>query len=289
MATAKAKLRREDLAKDEVAETVEELLLAFRRHRLKIVAGVAGAFLLVSLYGLFSARRASILRETNRVLNQATIVIGELPNIEDETTRENNLRGAIAELERLAERYAGTPASRLALYLQGNCYYYMDDLERAREAFERYIEEARTPEERARGELAVGYTLENQFFLHDEPVTRLEDARVRYVRAEQAAPPGSYPFYQALLNQARVLELTYRDAEALALYRRVLEERPPARAVRGGGGEGASARREGIEGFVEQQLDDLLRPLSFYATAKLLADRLEATSKVIRPQEPAQP
>jgi tetratricopeptide (TPR) repeat protein len=279
---SKAKIARQELERDEVAEGLHHLIEKFQRNQRTILLVAAAVLILFIGVIVYSAYRKSVITNTSQTLNAANITFAQIIGLEDATEREKQLNATIENLDTLVEQYPDSEAAREALYLQGNAYYYMDKLDEAQAKFQQYVEESDTAEERARGEIALGFTLENQFYLQDEDVNKLNEAIVHYEQAAtDYAPEGSYLHYYALLNKARVLELMFQDQQALDIYEQIMQERP---APRSGFEPADEEEDQSGRDFLKQMLRDQMDPLSFYATAKLRADRLKATSTILQPE-----
>jgi predicted negative regulator of RcsB-dependent stress response len=291
--TTRRKLTREELERDEVAESIQELKDSFKENK-KVIVGVAigGVALIVAIFG-YRAYSARVLTQTSQRLNAASILFAELPGMQNEEERNRRLDSTIAAMQELIDQSPDTPAAREAQFLKGNCYFYKDDLTQAEETFRQYIAGAKTDEEKAKGELALGYTLENQFYFNDTMRNKLDEALAHFELAANVAPPKSHHYYEAQMSRARILELTFRDAQALEIYRQVMADRPPPRAGAPEDETESAPTGNALLDFVNTQIKDRMEPLSYYATAKVRADRLEATSTVLNPTatvpEPAAP
>lgn len=285
MATTKRRITRQELERDELAESIQDLRQTFMANRLKIGI-IAGAVILALVVILgYSAYRSRVVTESSQILNSANVLFSELPGLQDEGERTKRLQAMVGSLQDLVDRYSDSEAARTALFLKGNCYYYMDDLAKAQQTFEKYLSNSSTAADKARGEIALGYTLENQFYFDDTKKKKLDEAITHYDFAVSSAPAKSYLYYSALMNKARILELTSRDADAIKIYKQIMEERPAPRATAANKKQSDEEMfKGGLVGFVEKQVQTRLEPLSFFATAKLRVDQLEATSKVLRPK-----
>lgn len=294
------KIDRKELAQDEVAQTVEDLIAAGRRNFLKIIIVGGGAIAIIIASTLFrnNARQARI--DDSETLQSAALIFAQLPMLEDENERRRRLQSTIDGLDDMIERHGGTPAALQARLLKGNCYYAMADpnnpeaatrdIEQAEAAFNEFLDRASDPADKARGYIALGYAKENLFYIREDDLGLLAEANVNYVRAEEAAPGGSYIYYDALMNRARVLEFTSDFDGAADLYRQVMRERalPRTRTV---AGPESPEDDTSIEGLLRTQAEQGAEPLSFYFTAKLRLDRLEATSNIFtaNPGNPGNP
>lgn len=287
MAKSQKKPSRKDLKRDEVAEGIEEFITTTRKNAVKIVAFAAAVILVVAVTFAFNANRQAIKHDTSQILNSANILYEEISNIEDDAVRRQRMEGTVSSLDELIAQYSDSRAAHFALYLKGNCYFYMDELESAREAFQSYTDDAKTDIDRARGKIALGNTAENRFFLDESEQSQLDMAVALYGEAVELAPEGSYIYYDALLNRARLLELTFRDEEALAIYDKVLAERPAPRSLIASNEDEDEDEPDllggGIRGFVKNQIRQQRDVLSLYTTARLRAERLKASSTILTP------
>lgn len=287
MAKSQKKPSRKDLKRDEVAEGIEEFITTTRKNAVKIVAFAAAVILVVAVTFAFNANRQAIKHDTSQILNSANILYEEISNIEDDAVRRQRMEGTVSSLDELIAQYSDSQAAHFALYLKGNCYFYMDELESAREAFQSYTDDAETDIDRARGKIALGNTAENRFFLDESEQSQLDMAVALYGEAVELAPEGSYIYYDALLNRARLLELTFRDEEALAIYDKVLAERPAPRSLIASNEDEDEDEPDllggGIRGFVKNQIRQQRDVLSLYTTARLRAERLKASSTILTP------
>jgi hypothetical protein len=270
-------IRRQDLKKDEVAETVETLVEDIQRHRTAILAVIGLLVLVVGGNIIWSRHKHNVELQNTRILREAHEALSLAAYTEDDDQRRRNLQAAADSLQPLASGRGASPAGLHALFLQGDVYYAMEDFERAASTFERYIQTAQSAEDRARGEIALGQTFESRSFVDDDPA-HLAAALDRYERAAAGAPADSYVHYHALLNQGRVLELQGEDDRALSIYRTIVENRPAPRANIPGAEQIESRRDSGntfIESILSRALEDASQ-LGFAAQAQQRIDRIEA-------------
>lgn len=291
MAKAKRKITKEELHQDELAESLYGIRDWFVENWVRMAIYVVLALSAVIAFNVYQASRRRIETDTSRILTSASEIFNQLPGMLNEEERTLRLESTIDALGDLIERYTDSESARVALYMQGNCYYYMDELDKAGEAYTEYIRQAPSAIDRARGEIALGYTFENQYFLGGDDRRKLDEAAVHYRLALDEAPEGSYLYYYALLNEARLLELTFNDEEAMAIYERIMAERKPPRSdvLNLDEDDPENAFSGGMTAFVQSQFRQRLEPLSFYATAKLRSDRLAATSLILPPEDLAEP
>jgi hypothetical protein len=84
------------------------------------------------------------------------------------------------------------------------------------------------------------------------------------------------------MNQARVLELTSRDQAAAEIYRRILRERPAPRTKPPFPDTGEAFS---LDSFIRDQSEQGMDVLSFYFSAKIALERLEASGAIVTPPD----
>lgn len=273
------KITQEELERDEIAETLTGLAEWMRRNLYPLLIGAGVVVVGIVMYGSWGSYRTRVSEDSSRILKMANQALVQIYSLPDAAQRNEGLDGAIAQLQTLIDRYPDTPAAHTALYLQGNCYFHKDELEKASDIYRRFIETSKTDEERATGEIALAYAMENEiYFTRDEK--KVEEAKAHFNRAMELAPARSYQYYFALMGLARVLELTFQDEEALKHYERILAERPSPTV----GGENFDPNKEpdfgaGLEEYARQIADQRMSQLSLEATLKLRIERLQASIK----------
>lgn len=278
MAKARIKITEEELQRDEVAESLQEGLDWVRENRVKLIAV---AVLVVGALGgglFWRGYRAQIEQDTSAILNGAFTIFDRIPSMQDAAERDRQLKDLVTDLQtRVVDRYADSPMALRAIYLQGNCLYYMDDLKGAQDAFSRFLDRAEEPTDVARGRMALGNAIENEFYFTNDQ-KRLQEAYDQYQQAGSAAPPGSYLRIEAKMAGARIQELTSNDADALEIYREVLAERPLPNA--------APDRKPESQGnalfeMAREQIDRQLESVSFHATARLRSERIDGALALV--------
>lgn len=271
-------IQREELKKDEVVEGIQALIDDFQRNRTTILA-VIGVLVLVLGIWVFRTRRAeAVTAENTRIFRDVHTALASASAQPDAEKRKTDLQAAADSLQPLVGKRGSSRAGLHALFLQGVCYDAMDDYKRAAGTFDRFSALARTDEDRARGLIALGQSLESQSFLDEKPED-LAAALEHYERAATAAPADSYVHFHALMQQGRVLELQGADDKALAVYKSVVEKREPPREAVPGATEDVEKPRESGNPFMDtvfEQARQGAAGLSFRAQAQDRIDRLEA-------------
>ncbi len=289
MAKARSKPDVADLQHDEVADSIAHMTEWIQDHgRRVLIIGIVAVVAVASI-AFFSANQDRTARDKSDRLQAANLIYNQALLAQNDDARKSQIDSAIGSLDNLRDDYPGSDAARLALYIQGNCFFSLDELDSAQSAFEDYISEARTPEEEARGELALGYTHENSFYLTDEDES-IDQAEVHFALAADLAPAESYLHYSALLNRARVLELRSQDQQALELYERIAGSRslPRASSSSDTQDEGDGDAGFNLTSLILEQVRSRTEPQSFQFTAQLRADRLRATSRLLASPAPSE-
>lgn len=281
-----AKITYEQLDHDAVAEGLHEGIVWTRRHR-NLLIGL-GIGLLAVLVGAFlvTKRNASQRVAVNALLGSALSAAARVQTSEDADLRAQSLTELETSVKALNEQYAGNPLATEGLFLLGNAYYRADDFAKAQDYYSQYVSKASDGEAKARGEIAMGYAAENESFIKTaqgsaEQVQKLEQALGHYETALQLAPAKGYLHYYALLSKARMLELTAKPDEAIAIYEQILADRP---AETSQATEKTEGDLTGILQMFREQINERESQLSFAATARLRLDRLTATEQVASPQ-----
>ncbi len=244
-----------------------------------VLAALVVVYISVKAYNY---RQDVVLRKSNQLLTW-TINIFENGLMEtDQTKRETALNQAISYAEQLVDDFPKSKATRQAQYLQGNAYYFMNDFDRAISSFQQYIETAQTNEDRAKGYVALGYSFEDRFFYNEQDQSILRQAEKAYDQAIEFGK-GTYIEYQALLCKARLLELRYKNAEAMEIYEKIIADREQLElkmaktsSVQGSGTDEPTKRPQRSQAeMLSQQIKMLMDLFSFAKTAELNLDRLK--------------
>lgn len=279
---AKHHMPREELKRDEVAETLTSLVDDFNRHRTAILATIGIVVLAIGFWVTLSRRSEAAAIENAEIFGSAHQLIANARFMEDEEQRQIDLKKAIDSLQTLVDKRGASPAGLHAILLQGNAYLTMDAFGDAAGAYESYIRKAGTPEATAKGAIALGQTYESQSFL-EEDSQQLSEALTQYERAAAAVPAASYLHAQALMNQGRVHELLGDTEQALAAYRAVVETRSAPREDIPGAEDETGLEIETGNPFMDNLFDEAVEgagKMSFRAQAQQRIDRLEGGAGV---------
>ncbi|HOE97090.1 MAG TPA: tetratricopeptide repeat protein [Candidatus Sumerlaeota bacterium] len=276
-----------ELQRDEVAESLQETLLTLQRNRKKLIAAAIVLILGVIIFTAVRSHRNSVIIESNRLMSDALEGYGRLIQATDETDRQREVDYTLAALDQLHDSHGDTPLGHEALFLKGKIHYELGNWEEAQRAYQQYIDEARTAEQRAQGRIALAYAHENASFSQPNEQARrseLDAALLNFEQAQDAAPDHSYLTYYAMLGEARYYELTGDNERAIAVLERIVNERPAPVAQTDSADEADSP----LDTELSEQLRTAVREqesqASFQATAKLRLERLRARAGLEAPE-----
>jgi tetratricopeptide (TPR) repeat protein len=128
---------------------------------------------------------------------------------------------AARDLEQVLARYPAAGSAPQAAYELGNLRFALKQYPEARTAYERALPRGAGGLVRALARSGIGRTWEAE-----RDFARAADA---YGALVKDLEPRSFLYEEALLDQARALELAGRKAEAVAVYQRLLKDVPTAR------------------------------------------------------------
>lgn len=279
---AKGKITRKQLKEDEF-RTFGMKLYSFVRENSRLCLIILAALVVVFIAReMYKYRQNRVLRESNDLLTWVINTFESGLTQTDQTKREAALKQTISSAEQLLEYYPKSKAARQARYFQGNAYYFMDDFDRAISSFQDYIQTAQTDEDRAKGYVALGYTFEDKFFNNEQDQSILLQAEKAYEQAIEFGK-GTYIEYQALLCKARLLELRYKNEEAMEIYKKIIADREKlklkiakASSDQNSGTAGSKKQQQRSQAqMLSQQIKMLMNLFSFANTAELNLDRLQ--------------
>lgn len=279
----KIKITKRDLKEDEV-KTFGMKVIAYVKENYTILI-IALGIVVVGLIGfkLYQYRQQIILRESNKLFTYAiNLYETGLMRENDPKRREDYLRESIRYCEQLVRDFPGARLVPVALYLEGNAYYMLNDFDQAITIFQRYVETVKDDVEKAKGYVALGYSFENKFFYQRTDQSILQQAMRSYERAIETGK-DSYVAYEAMLCKARLLELMGKNDEAAALYEKVMNDRKFVidelkQQMAMHDKTGKRQKELTMEQQILQGINDALSIFTFYKTAELNLTRLRGQS-----------
>ena len=184
--------------------------------RTLIIAGLALVAVALAAFGgwaWWNAQQRQALEATAEVLARVQ------PALAPDATADARLTGA-RELEQLLERFPSARSVPSVAYELGNLRFAAGQPAAARAAYELSLQRGATGliGVMARAGVARTWEAERDF-------GRAAEA---YAALVASLDPRSFLYEDALIDQARVLELGGKRDEAIAIYQRILEELPTA-------------------------------------------------------------
>lgn len=227
--TEESGVTREALEQEGLAAGGEDWREWFDLHRNKILGALLVVVLLVlalRVGGNISARRDL---ESRAILAEARNYYLNALSVQEAAERDSMIEAARARLTELEENYAGKPAAQGVELMRGRLALAAGQPEQALDHFENHRNASSNPAEKAKAWLGIAAAHENLYYQDMENETALDKALEAYGQVERLAgdlPRADYLAGEALLQRARLEEWRGNPEQALALYRRVLEERP---------------------------------------------------------------
>lgn len=231
-------MSKQELKHDELEDIFDRLALWYHRNGKWIQWVVIAALVLFIGTRLYRQYQETRFARATADLGKAQNALASALMENSENKRKELFATAITEAERLVKDYGTSFHGREALLLLGNAHYYYSlalanqkseaaaERKAAREAFEKLISIAKSPEEKAAAYLALGNVLENELFATRD-MTLLKQAADYYSEVKKLAP-GTYLAAEADLALARMYQpVSDKRDEA----ERTLSELIKARAV----------------------------------------------------------
>lgn len=270
-----------ELQKDEVAETLHQWLAWFEENRKQVLTTAVAVLVVLTLWLVLQNRREGVRSDVNLQINQVLTNLDRLPTLTDATARQEMTKTAQQTLDVLIDKHGDTVLGNEARLLRGNLFFEQDRFADAQKEVTAYLEKAKGDSAKARGEIALAYAFENESFITTNTQlqrTKLETARQHYVSAQKLVPTGSYLFTYARLGEARYHELVGDNANAIRLYKEIMEQRPAPTPPPTGTERSAANKTESDLDRVRQELDKNMQGFSFATAARLRLERLQAQS-----------
>ncbi|MEN6625548.1 MAG: hypothetical protein ABFD69_04890 [Candidatus Sumerlaeia bacterium] len=283
------KPNREQLERDEIADGFMQTVEMLHRNRTSIMMGILVLILLIIGIRAYVAHTENVQSQINEAvsLRMGQYEMGDRQA--DPKARADAYKSLLNDINSDIGKFGtGSQLARELVFLKGLTYYSLDQFPQAQEAYKQYIQQAGGNEERARGQIALAYSYENQsFFPTSGTLTQrglLDQALAQYQTAKNAANgQNPYLYYYALLGEARINELTGANDKAVALYQQILKDRAAPTPAATPAEEGTDAAQNRFVDMLRQMLNERESQLSFAATAKLRLERLEAKASLAAP------
>jgi len=224
-----AHITRKEMKEDafqEAGVSVYDYLSSHFHQILTVILVVVAILLAVVAFRKYSLSRTFA---DNAELYAAQKQCEDALQVTDATKRKDTLNAAVEACDRLYKDRPSSVAGHEALFVKGNCYSLNRDYVEALQAYEKFIQESRTDEQKAKAKIAIGDTLCNQAFDSGDK-SLLENAKQAYAEAGKLGMlpngKGSYLHYQALMGTAQVQTRMGDLAGAKTVYEGIIKDRP---------------------------------------------------------------
>ena len=270
----RVKITKKDLKKDELRTLGTKVYEYARKHQNSLIAVLAALVVILLGLKLYSYQKQSAAREANMLFTQASNNFQAGIFSAEFDKRTDKLQMCIENCKRIINDYASSPLTLNALYLQASAAFFKantaSDYDEAISLFNKYIDRARTPLEKAMGDVGLGYSYENKYFL-SENLQLLPQAMWAYQQAIELGKDSAIAA-EATLCKARLLELQRKDDEAAELYKTVKEWRKMRPLI------ASLPKTEFIDpqlNYLYNQLKTMQGLFSFSQTAEFALERLK--------------
>lgn len=185
--------------------------------RTLIVAGLVLVAVALAAFGGWAWWDTQQRRATEAT---AEVMARVQPALAPDATAEVKL-AAVRDLEQLLERYPSARSVPTAAYELGNLRFASGQPAAARTAYELALQRGASGLVAAMARAGVARTWEAE--------REFGKAAEAYAALVQSLDPRSFLYEDALIDQARVLELSGKKVEAVAIYQKLLKELPTAK------------------------------------------------------------
>lgn len=268
------KISRKNLKEDEIRTFGMNIYDYIGKNQKQLLI-VAGVFVILFIgWKLYSIQKQNVMKETNLLFSQAASYFQMTLMAEKPEQKEQLTQLCLDNCNRILNDYRSSPLAINTLYLKGSVLFFKaataKDLDEPVTLFNEFITRSTTVNDKAMGYVALGYAYENKYFLSEDRQL-LNSAMSAYEKAIELGKDSAVGA-EAKLCKARLLELQYKDDQAIALLNQVKQERKPQAS--GIAGKASDYRDPQLE-FMSQQLKNMQNFLTFSQAAQFAIDRLE--------------
>ncbi|MCE5231375.1 hypothetical protein LLG95_17500 [bacterium] len=275
----------DQLQRDEIADSFHETLEMIHANRRMILMVVVALILLAIAVRTYAVHSENVKTQINSDLAMRMNQYEQVLLMQDQKARSDAANALVQELDRFIANYGtGSKVARGAIFLRGMTQFANDQYKKSQADYTLFLKDARDNEERARGEIALAYSIENQSFLPTSGTLtqrQLLDEAVKHYEAAEKIADNQYPYlyYYALMGQARYNELINNNKKAIELYGKILKDRPqPTPEPTQAQAEDETDAQRRIIDSLRQVVNEREAQLSLAATAKLRLERLQANA-----------
>ena len=221
-------VKQEDAVRTFGESAIDFLDLYWRRILIAVVVVVA---VILVFWSNALATRASEAR-ASKALSDLQQKMMESLSVQDREEAGKVLDSVVAGTKDLAGASTEAPAGREAVYLQGDALYLKGDYAEAATALEQYLSLAKTNDEKAKAQNALGLVAEDQLFANPADKELADRARKAYEAGLELGQDASKALTvygrQAAMGLGRVAEILGDYDTAKAAYEKVVAAPSPA-------------------------------------------------------------
>ena len=181
-----------------------------KKHRGKVIAGVATAILAGASYTYITSSRTGAAEAASEQLLAGMI-----------QQRRENYTGAVAAYEGVLSRFSGTPSGKLALLYLGHARYELKQYDVAAEAYERYLGREK------RDRLTMSHAKRGLAACRENTDRFQEAAELYEQTARQLDEGAAVP--EDLMAAARCWKLAGRPEKAVEILQEIIDSYPDFR------------------------------------------------------------
>ena len=202
----KSRITRKEMKEDKLVTLAFRMDELFQKYTNQVLVGVGIIAVIVIAAYFFLNSRANEDRQAGALLSRASLEL-----------KVGNSQQAVNGLEMIIRRYPGTESSKKAIFLLADAYFQANDLQNAKDAFEKYFLQGKDPLLRASAQAGIA-----QCYLQ---MGDFSSAGESFLKAAATSQAG-FLKKDYLFNAAWVLSKTEQKEKAKQIYRQVIEEFP---------------------------------------------------------------
>ncbi len=211
------KITKKEMKQDEFALFVGRLIENVKEHKDKIYYITVGALAvaLIVILVAYSMKSVSVKAYNNHLQGMSSYkkALSADPSEAEDAAYRKNFEEASEMFQKVVEEYSRTQYAPRSLQMLANCYFHMNELQKAIEAYNQFIEDYSEDEfiDAAYIGLAYSYEAQEQFVQALNALERL-----------LALPPKYYPADRLYYDMGRLAELAEKVDKAEEYYQKAL-------------------------------------------------------------------
>ncbi len=210
---------KEHMEVDELEVYIEKIIKWVKQNVNTLI--IIAIIVLIAAIGTsyYRSQKAAKLTEAQSILDEVIkLYISTLYETEDEKVDEllTQIDENVASLQ---DTFKNTFQASEAILIKGKVLVNQNKFDEAIETFNEYINSVKTPEDQARGYLAIGYALENKAFVNDD--NAIYDESINNFKKASELGKNSYLQLEALYNIGNIYKALGKKDLALESYEKI--------------------------------------------------------------------